>query len=137
MVYISLPKAFEFAFFFILLLINLCGSLGRIRVRHTCISFIAKSNNGSIGEKYHTFRSRCACVWKCDDHDYSLAWYDSFSTFYLRAWLCFSPFFLFQYVFIAHASFARIVEKDHAWKHRVFIWWKWKGMFLLSSSVEV
>ena len=45
------------------------------------------------GEKCHTPRSICACVWKYDDHDYSIAWYDSFSTFYLRAWLCFSLLF--------------------------------------------
>ena len=80
--------------------------------------------------------------------------YDSLSTFYLRAWLCFSLFSLFSmdllvstffsFFFsnhglpcvhnlfcIAHASFVRIMEKDHAWNHGVFIWWKWNGMFLL------
>ena len=29
-------------------LIGLCGGLGRIRVKHTCIAYIAKSNNGSM-----------------------------------------------------------------------------------------
>jgi len=31
-----------------LLLIGLCGALGRIRVKHTCTAYIAKSNNGSM-----------------------------------------------------------------------------------------
>jgi hypothetical protein len=33
---------------YILLLIGLCGVLGRIRVKHTCIAYIAKLNNGSM-----------------------------------------------------------------------------------------
>ena len=45
-----------------LLLIGICGAQGRERVRHTCIVYIAKSNNGSIGEKCHTLRSRCVSV---------------------------------------------------------------------------
>jgi hypothetical protein len=50
-----------------------------------------------------------------------------------------STFFsLFLILFFhSHASFARMMEEDHAKNHRVFIWWKWKGMFLLTSSVEV
>ena len=34
--------------FYILLLISLCGAPGWIRVRHTCIACIAKSNNRSM-----------------------------------------------------------------------------------------
>jgi hypothetical protein len=44
MVFISLPKAIEFAFFFILLK-SLCGALDRDK--HTCIAYFAKSNNRS------------------------------------------------------------------------------------------
>jgi hypothetical protein len=33
-----------------LLLIGICGVLGRIKVKHTCIAYIAKSNNGSMEE---------------------------------------------------------------------------------------
>jgi hypothetical protein len=33
-----------------LLLIGLFGVLGRIKVKHTCIAYIAKSNNGSMEE---------------------------------------------------------------------------------------
>jgi hypothetical protein len=29
-------------------LISLCGAQGKIRVRHTCIAYIAKSDNGSM-----------------------------------------------------------------------------------------
>jgi hypothetical protein len=38
---------------------------------------------------------------------------------------------------MAHASFMIMMEKNHASKHGEFICWKWKGMFLLTSSVEV
>ena len=41
------PRHFEFAFFFFLHLISLCGAqVGKVS-RHTCIAYFAKSNNGS------------------------------------------------------------------------------------------
>ena len=33
---------------YFLLLTSLCGVKGRIRVKHTCIAYIAKSNKGSM-----------------------------------------------------------------------------------------
>jgi hypothetical protein len=139
-----------------LLLISLCGALGRIRVRHTCIACIAKPNNGSM-KKYVILLDQ--------DVHVCMTWF--FLHLYLRAWLfslflltmdlhvstfffffyyepsCVHIFFVFnygpscvhifsfQYFFISHASFARIMEKNLIWTHGVFIWWKWKCMFCL------
>ena len=68
--------------------------------------------------KCHTPRSRCACVWKYDDHDYSIAWYDSFSTFiwehgyvslffltfFLWTFLCPHFFLFFSFSILFHSS---------------------------------
>ena len=57
---------------YFLLLESLCGVQGRIRVKHTCIAYIAKSNKGSM-EKNVIPLDQDVHIWKYDDHDYSTA----------------------------------------------------------------
>ena len=67
----------------------LMWSLGRIRVKHTCIAYIAKSNNGSWRKISYTQIKVCMCVemgWSWLLHSN-----DSFSILYSRAGLVFFP----------------------------------------------
>jgi hypothetical protein len=85
-------------------------------------------------------------VWKWDNHDYSIAMI-IFSIFYLREGLflfllnyglkCVLAFFMDLHASTFFFFFFNNDGENHASKHGVFIWWKWKGMFLLTSSVEV
>jgi hypothetical protein len=79
MVYISSPRHWCFAFF------PTSNKLqGKIRVKHTCITYIAKSDNGSM-EKNIIHSKMCVEVgWSWLLHNN-----DSFSILYLRAGLSF------------------------------------------------
>jgi hypothetical protein len=48
---------------------RLMWSLGRIKIKHTYIVYIAKSNNGSM-EKNAIHLDQGVLVWKWNDHDY-------------------------------------------------------------------
>ena len=51
-VYVSLPRHFTCLFFILLLVMAICGAQGRVwRIRHTCITCIAKSKTVSKEKK--------------------------------------------------------------------------------------
>ena len=51
-VYMSLPRHFTCLFFILLLVMAVCRAQGRVwRIRHTCITWIAKSKTGSKEKK--------------------------------------------------------------------------------------
>ena len=94
-VFISLPRHLTSLLFTLLLVMAICGAQGRIwRIRHTCITYIAKSKTGSKEKLGHTIRSRCARVWiVVDEMETPFVWSLSLYKFFLRAWLSFFSFF--------------------------------------------
>jgi len=85
MVFVSSPR--QWCFVFLPTSNMLMWSFGRIRVKHTCIAYIAKSNNGSWRKISYTQIKVCMCVemgWSWLLHSN-----DSFSIFYMRARLVF------------------------------------------------
>jgi hypothetical protein len=62
-VYMSSPWHYNCLSFILLLMMVICGAQGRIKIKDTCITYIAKSKTGSKKKSNHTIRSRCARVW--------------------------------------------------------------------------
>ena len=63
-VYMSLPRHLTCLFFILLLVMAICGAQGRVwKIRHTCITFIAKSKTGSK-EKNKSYNQikMCTCT---------------------------------------------------------------------------
>ena len=63
-VYMSLPRHLTCLFFILLLVMAICGAQGRVwRIRHTCITYIAKSKTGSK-EKNKSYNQikMCTCM---------------------------------------------------------------------------
>jgi len=63
-VYMSLPRHLTCLSFTLLLMMAICGAQGRIwKIRHTCITFIAKSKTGSKKKnKSHSQIKMCTCM---------------------------------------------------------------------------